>query len=101
VASIFPVSVRRREGIEREARLRSRPDGNGVAGLHLPPTTRIIGLRVHTAFVRIDQGAPSSIESLAKTWSFTITKSGAKPALDDRHEHRTARHSPLRLSNKR
>jgi len=49
-------------------------NGKGTAALHIPGVSALIGIRIHSAFVTIKSGAPSSIGSISNTFSFTITK---------------------------
>jgi hypothetical protein len=48
--------------------------GSGTAAINIPNIPALIGVRIHTAFVTIKAGAPSSIQSISNTFSFVITK---------------------------
>jgi hypothetical protein len=48
--------------------------GQARAAINIPPDNRLIGVRLHTAFVTLDPQAPSGIRSISNTFSFPITK---------------------------
>jgi hypothetical protein len=48
--------------------------GQGKAKLHLPNLTVLIGVRLHSAFLTLDAGAPSGVKSISNTFSFSVTK---------------------------
>lgn len=47
--------------------------GRGSAQITIPPSTALIGQRVHTAFITLDTLARSAIRSISDTQSFVIT----------------------------
>jgi len=47
--------------------------GQAQADIHIPTFQGLIGLRIHTAFVTVDPGAPSGLRSISSTFSFSIT----------------------------
>lgn len=48
--------------------------GKAQAKLHTPNIPGLVGIRLHSAFVTIKNGAPSNLASISPTCSFTITK---------------------------
>ncbi|MBN2491129.1 MAG: FG-GAP repeat protein [Planctomycetes bacterium] len=50
-------------------------DGNGMgtAAIRIPKSPLLPGVRIHSAFVTLKPGAPSSISSISNTFSFSIT----------------------------
>ena len=51
--------------------------GRATAAIHIPADNRLIGLRIHTAFVTVSPSAPFGLKSISNTFSFTIC--GALP----------------------
>ena len=51
-------------------------DANGEADavIHIPNNAMLIGVRLHSAFVTLAASAPSGIQSISNTFSFSITK---------------------------
>ena len=50
------------------------PHGQAAAAIHIPADNRLIGLRIHSAFVTLSPSAPQGIKSISNTFSFSITK---------------------------
>jgi len=48
--------------------------GRVPASIHIPNAPVLIGLRIHSAFVTLNPAAPSGIQSISNTFSFSITK---------------------------
>jgi hypothetical protein len=48
--------------------------GHAQAAIHIPNAPTLVGLRLHSAFVTLDAGAPKGIRSISNTFSFSITK---------------------------
>ena len=48
-------------------------DGHARAALHLPGLPQIVGLKIHSAFVTLEAGAPSGVRSISNPYTFTIT----------------------------
>jgi len=48
--------------------------GKAKALLHLPNDARLVGVRLHTAFLTLDQNAPFGVKSIAEPFSFSITQ---------------------------
>jgi hypothetical protein len=48
--------------------------GGAQAKLNLPKIPQLVGIRLHSAFVTINASAPSSLQSISQTASFTITQ---------------------------
>lgn len=46
--------------------------GRAQAALHLPNSTAIVGLTVHTAFVTLDPRAPAGIRDISDTESVQV-----------------------------
>ena len=47
--------------------------GRGRAVLHLPSLRALVGVRVHTAFVTLDQGVAPRLRSMSPAFTFTVT----------------------------
>ena len=47
--------------------------GNAMAQIKLLNDTRLIGIRIHSAFITLDAAAPFGIKSISNTASFSIT----------------------------
>jgi len=48
--------------------------GKAQAALHLPNDARLIGVRLHTAFLTLDPNAPLGVKSIADPFSFSVTR---------------------------
>jgi hypothetical protein len=48
--------------------------GDGQAALHVPNLPMLAGLKIHSAFVTVDPGAPSGIRTISNTFAFTIVR---------------------------
>jgi len=48
--------------------------GAAKAQIHIPSSTLLIGVTLHSAFVTLDGGAPQGVKSISPTFSFPITK---------------------------
>ena len=48
------------------------PNGHAAAAIHIPADSRLIGLRIYSAFVTLHPSAPLGIKSISNTYSFTI-----------------------------
>ncbi|MBN2490085.1 MAG: hypothetical protein JXQ29_04465 [Planctomycetes bacterium] len=46
--------------------------GKGRATIHIPNDARLIGARIHSAFVTLDAGAPLGLRSISNQFPFTI-----------------------------
>ncbi len=46
--------------------------GEAQAKIHIPNDNKLIGVRIHTAYVVLDSGAPFGIKSISNTFTFTI-----------------------------
>jgi len=44
------------------------------SAIHIPNIPALIGVRLHSALVTLDSPAPSGIQSISNTFSFSITK---------------------------
>ena len=47
-------------------------NGQAQAAINIPADNRLIGVRIHTAFVTVSPSAPSGFKSISNTFSFTI-----------------------------
>ena len=47
-------------------------DGHARAALHLPDLPQTVGLKIHSAFVTLEAGAPSGVRSISNPYTFTI-----------------------------
>ena len=48
--------------------------GQGTAKMVVPNNAGLVGIRLHSAFVTLKNGAPFHIESISDTFTFTVTK---------------------------
>jgi hypothetical protein len=48
--------------------------GEGIAKINILKDPLLIGVRLHSAFVTLNPSAPSGVQSISNTFSFTITK---------------------------
>jgi hypothetical protein len=48
--------------------------GTARAALAIPPSSGLVGLPIHTAFVTLDATAPSGVRSISNTFGFTVAK---------------------------
>jgi len=48
--------------------------GQGTAKMVIPNNAGLVGIRLHSAFVTLKNGAPFHIESISDTFTFTVTK---------------------------
>jgi len=48
--------------------------GQGVARLNIPAHPALIGIRLHSAFLTLKNGAPFNIENISDTFTFTVAK---------------------------
>ena len=47
-------------------------NGKGTAGIHILNDARLIGVRVHSAFLTLDPAAPLGVSSISNTFTFTV-----------------------------
>jgi len=48
--------------------------GQAKAAINIPNLAALIGVRIHTAFVTVSPSAPSGLQSISNTFSFSVTK---------------------------
>jgi len=48
--------------------------GQGTAKMIIPNSAPLVGIRLHSAFVTLKNGAPFNIESISDTFTFTVIK---------------------------
>jgi len=48
--------------------------GQATAKMVLPGDGALVGIRLHSAFVVLNSGAPFNVQSISDTFTFTITK---------------------------
>ena len=46
--------------------------GKATAGIHILNDARLIGVRVHSAFLTLDSAAPLGVSSISNTFTFTV-----------------------------
>ncbi len=44
------------------------------ADIHIPNDSRLVGVRIHTAFLTLDAKAPQGVKSISEPFTFAVSK---------------------------